>query len=217
MEERERMVRPLRDLIEIIQFTEHVSAKIHGVLDEAEIYRTVRDAFAQSKRYATTIMLLTDDESKLRIAETSTAPDKLKAAEKATGLRLTGYRIDVEKSNIYSQVTREGKTVQTSVGDILGELFPRPLARLITKTAGLENELSIVTPLQRHGKIIGTFAVTSTELAEPFIPAPRVRRSQTFGAGAGQSGDQRLPGDERGGQPDHQRSGGEGPDDALCD
>jgi PAS domain S-box-containing protein len=169
----ERMDKPLRDLIEIIHFTENVSAKVHGLLDEAEIYRTVKEEFAKSKRYTASILLLTDDGSKLRIAETSIPPGKLKAAEKAVGVRLKGYKIDLDKSSIYSQVVREGKTVQVNVSDIIAELFPRPLAHLISKTMGYEKTPSILTPLKRHGKIIATLAISSTELAEHFIPSVR--------------------------------------------
>jgi hypothetical protein len=43
------MDKTLRELIEIIHFTENVSARIHGLLDEAEIYRTVNQEFAQSE------------------------------------------------------------------------------------------------------------------------------------------------------------------------
>jgi two-component system cell cycle sensor histidine kinase/response regulator CckA len=169
----ERVDKSLRDLIEIIHFTENVSAKVHGLLDEAEIYRTVKEEFAKSKRYTASILLLTDDGSKLRIAETSIPPGKLKAAEKAVGVRLKGYKIDLDKSSIYSQVVREGKTVQVNVSDIIAELFPRPLAHLISKTMGYEKTPSILTPLKRPGKIIATLAISSTELAEHFIPSVR--------------------------------------------
>ncbi len=40
--------------------------------------------------------------------------------------------IDLNKSNISSQVVRGGKTVQASVSEILGEWFLRPLAYLIS-------------------------------------------------------------------------------------
>ena len=63
MEEREQMDKSLRDLIEIIHFTENVSVKIHGVLDEADIYRAVMEEFVKSKRYNVSIVLLTDDGS----------------------------------------------------------------------------------------------------------------------------------------------------------
>jgi PAS domain S-box-containing protein len=165
------MEQTLRDLIEIIHFTENVSAKIHGLVDEAEIYRTVKEEFAQSKQYTASLLLLTDDESSLRIAEASMTPEKLKAGEKAAGVRLKGYRIHLEKSSIYRQVVREEETVRASVSDIVGELFPRPLAYLISKTMGYERSSSILTPLKWHGKIIGALAMTSPDLAEYFIPS----------------------------------------------
>ena len=169
----ERMDKPLRDLIEIVHFTENVSVKIHGVLDEAEIYRAVREEFAKSKRYTASILLLTDDGSKLGIAGTSIASEELRAGEKAAGVRLKGYKIDLDKSSIYSQAVREGETVQVNVSDIIGELFPRPLAYLISKTMGYEKTPSILTPLKRRGKIIGALGVSSTELAGHFIPSVR--------------------------------------------
>ena len=52
-------------------------------------------------------------------------------------------------------------------------MFPRPLAHLISKTMGYEKTPSILTPLKRHGKIIGALAISSTDLAEHFIPSVR--------------------------------------------
>ncbi|GAH96731.1 unnamed protein product, partial [marine sediment metagenome] len=64
--------------------------------------------------------------------EASLSAAQINEGEKATGLRMKGYKIDLKKSSIYSQVVREGKTVQAKVSDIIGELFPRPLAYLIS-------------------------------------------------------------------------------------
>ena len=111
MEEHEEMDKQLRDLIEIIQFTENVSAKIYGKKNEADIYRTVKEEFGKLKSYNASILLLTDNRTKLRIAETSITRMTLKAGEKASGLRLKRYKIDLNKSSIYSQVVKEGKTV----------------------------------------------------------------------------------------------------------
>ena len=171
MEECEQMDKSLRDLIEIIHFTENVSVKIHGVLDEADIYRAVMKEFVKSKRYNVSIVLLTDDGSKLRIAGASLTPKKLKNGENMSGLRLKDYRIKLNKSSIYSQVVREGKTIQVNSRDIMGELFSRPLVYLLSKVIDFKNEKSIVTPLNLHGKIIGSLTMSSTDLAELFIPS----------------------------------------------
>jgi two-component system NtrC family sensor kinase len=174
MKEGQQMDKPLRDLIDIIHFTENVSAKIHGVLDEVEIYRIVGEEFLRSERYAASILLLTEDGSKLRIAEASVSPRKVKEGEKATGLRLRDYTIDLKRSSLYPQVVRDGKTVQAKARDIMGELLPQPLAGLISKIMGYdEKRTAILTPLRRHEEIIGTLGVSSVELAEHFIPSVR--------------------------------------------
>ena len=171
MEKRERMNKPFHNLIDIIHFTENVSLKIHGVLNEADIYRAVIEEFLKSKRYNISIVLLTDDGSKLRIAGTSITPKKLKTGEKESGLRLKDYQINLNKSRIYSEAVREEKTVQANSWDIMGELFSRPLVYLLSKIIGFENEKSIVTPMKRHGKVIGALTMSSTDLAEHFIPS----------------------------------------------
>jgi len=171
MQAQAQMDKSWRDLVEIMHFTESVAAKIHGMLDEAQIYRTIKDEFAKSKRYTVSIALLTDDGSKLRVAQLSSPPRRLKATAKIVGMRLQEYRLDLLKSSIYRQVVREGKTVHVSVRDILRELFPPPLADLIVKGMGYEQRNSILTPLSRQGQIIGVLAMSSTALAEDFIPS----------------------------------------------
>ncbi len=173
MTELQDLEKSLRDLIDIIHFTEHVSQKIHGVVEEVEIYRTVREEFAQSKRYTVSILLLTPDASRLRIAETSLTPEQAKEGEKLAGIPLRGYEIDLDKSSIYRQVVREGETIQVSVADIVSELFPRALAVLITRALGYHKRPSILTPLKRRGEIIGAFNMSSVELADYFIPSVR--------------------------------------------
>ncbi len=161
----------LQDLIEVIHFTENVSAKIHGVLDEAEIYRVVKEGFAKSGRYTVSILLLAEDGSKLKIAETSLSLEKWNAGEKATGFRLKEYELDLNKSSIYRRVVKEGKTVAIDVSETIGELFVPSLAYLISKTLGYQKKKSILTPLYRRGKIIGALAMTSTELSKYLIPS----------------------------------------------
>ena len=173
MKERQEMDKPPADLVEIIRLTENVAARICGLQDEAEIYRIVREEFAKSKRYDVSIALVTDDESKIKIVEMTLPPDQLRAWEWVTGARLRGFEIDLNQSSIYYQVVKEGKTILVNVGDIVGELFPRPLARFITKVMGYRKENIILTPLRSYGKVIGAFGLTSTELAEDLIPPVR--------------------------------------------
>jgi len=167
------MNKMLHELIKVIRFTEKISARIHGVLDEASIYKIVKEQFARSKHYTGSILLLTEDGSRLRIAETSLARKKWEMVDKVTGLKLSEYEIDLNKSSIYSQVIRKGRTVVAGVNDTIAELFPSRVARLISKILGYKNERSILTPLTRQGKIIGVLAMTCPDLVRHFTPSIR--------------------------------------------
>jgi PAS domain S-box-containing protein len=172
IEELKKEDKSLRNLVEIIHFTENVSAKIYGILDESDIYRTVTEEFAKSTKYNVAILLLTDDGSKLRIAETSLSPKKIKVSEKTIGVRSYGdYRIDLSKSSFFDQVIKGGKTIKANFVDAISELFPKPLALLTAQIIGYERRTGILTPLKQHEKIIGLLVIDSPELAEHFIPS----------------------------------------------
>ena len=171
MEEEQQMDQSLMDLIGIIHFTENVSAKIHGLRDEVEIYKTIREETAKSNLYNLSILLLSENRSKLRIAEASMPSQKLRAAEKATGLRFKGYEISLKESNLYRKVAVDGKTIQVNADDIMHELFPKPLANLILRITNYREKSTILTPLTQHGRITGVLAISSTKLAEHFIPS----------------------------------------------
>ena len=162
------------DLIEIINFTEGVSAKIHGVLDKREIFKIVKQEFVKSNRYTVAILRLNDEGSKLLLSEVSLSPKIIKTSEKITGLRLKDFKIDLEKSNIYCQVVREGKTLQVNVIDIVNELYPKVLATLVSEVIDFVKGQAILAPLRRNGKVIGVLLVSSTELAEHFIPSVNI-------------------------------------------
>jgi PAS domain S-box-containing protein len=166
MEIAEREDKLLTDMLGIIRFTEVVSAKLHRVTGEAKIYQVVKEEFAKSDRYSASILLLVDDGASLQLAETSIAPSKVEVLEKASGLKTKGYKIKLSKSSIYTQVVREGKTVQANVSDIIREFLPRPLAYLISKTMGYDKKSCMLTPLHKHGKVIGVLAMSCTDSCE---------------------------------------------------
>jgi signal transduction histidine kinase len=166
------MADQLQDLLDIIHFTEQVSTRIYKP-DEAAVFKAVIEEFRRSKRYNATITLLTEDGSKLKILESSMRPGLIREAEGRTSLRLKQFRIDLARSRSYAQVVREGETVHTTVGAIIGELFPGPLAALITRITRYHDRRAILTPLTRDEQIIGVFAMSSTDMAEHFVPSVR--------------------------------------------
>lgn len=171
MKEQKQIDESLMDLIEIIHFTENISAKIHGLLDEAEIYKTIREETSKSNLYDMSILLLTEDGSELKIAEASMSSQRLRAAEKVTGLEFEGYRIKLKESSFYKRAAIEGQTVQVHADDIMYELFPKSLANLILRITNYRERSTILTPLTQKGRIAGVLAISSTKLAEYFIPS----------------------------------------------
>ena len=167
--EQQQIDKPLHDLIDIIQFAEKVTAKIHGLRDEAEIFKVVIDEFSNSDRFISTILLLSDDGLSIKLSDTSLSSNNLKAMEKAAGVFREHYKIDLNKSSIFSRVVRDGETIIATGSDIIGELFPRPLGTVIVKLMGLGNQPSILTPLYRHEKIIGILSLSAPELGDLFI------------------------------------------------
>ncbi len=171
MTRREEQDRSLRDLIDIIHFTESVSAKIHGLVDESEIYGAVMEEFARSRRYSASIVLLAQNGSQLRVAYTSISDRKRRAGERISGRRLKAFQFDLTRSSAYRKVIEEEKTLQVDVRDIISELFPQPLATLIARATGYDKKSSILTPLKLHHKVIGVFAMSSTELSQYLMPS----------------------------------------------
>ncbi|MBT4512814.1 MAG: PAS domain S-box protein [Chloroflexi bacterium] len=161
------------DLIEIIQFIENVSTKIHGLRDGAEIFKVVNEEFSQSNHYVASILLLVDNGSSLKVLQSSLGVGVLRAMEKTVGMVASPYKIDLSKSSIFRRVAKDGETVQATDNDILDEIFPQPLAGLLVKVMGIGKEPSIITPIRRHGEIIGVMTMTSPRLVELFIPSVR--------------------------------------------
>ncbi len=160
----------LCDLLEFIRFAEGVSAKIHGLLDEAGIYRAVVEGVPHSKGYAASILLLVDEGSKLRIAEASLPFGALESAGDTDGNCLRDFSIDLERSNLWRKVAGEGETIQVTLGDIIDELRSQSLANRVSEAEGYGKTLCLLTPLKRRGEIIGAFAISSPTLTGHFIP-----------------------------------------------
>jgi len=169
-----KLDKPLHDLINAIRFLECVSAKVHGCLSEAEIYKTIIDEFAKSKRYTVSIFLLSDDDSEIRFAETSLPPALVKVGEKAVGVQsYKDYSFQLLRSSFFSQVVREGKIIEASFADVISELLPRQTATLLPSVIGYVKRSGVLAPLRRHDKIIGVLVVDSLELSSYLIPSVR--------------------------------------------
>jgi PAS domain S-box-containing protein len=159
------------DLMEIINFTEKVSASLHDDFTQEEIIRVVINEFKKSNKYTGSVLLLTDDGKNLRIAGTSSYTKKLKRAEKISGYKIKKYKISLKNSQIYSKVIHEGKTVHFKIMDLLEEIFSKKLASFISKIIKIDKNMHVATPLKLDGRIIGAFAMSTIILHDFFIPS----------------------------------------------
>lgn len=168
----DNLKKALEDLINLIYFTEDLSAKIHYVESGKKgIFRTIRKEFEDSKKYRMGIFLLTDDKTSLKMEETSMPLKISKLLGKTTGEWQKSYRINLNKAKSFAQVFKNGKTLRKAVSDIIEELFPRPVLPLILDSTGFNKGSCIMTPLNFYGKKIGVFIMSSVDLAEYLIPS----------------------------------------------
>ncbi len=164
----------LNDLINIIQFTERVSIKIHGLLNKEEIYEIICSEFEKSKRYVVHIVMLTKDGSKMKFIKTSLAPKLVRMGEKIAKIRIEEYKIDINKTSFYKRVLIKGETLQIKASTMLSDLLPKPMAYMITKAIGYGKKMSIISPLRQFEHIIGAIVMDSTDLAEYFLPSVKM-------------------------------------------
>ncbi|MDZ7837563.1 MAG: GGDEF domain-containing protein [Actinomycetota bacterium] len=162
-------INKFEELIEHMHFLEQLSVKVHGLKEEEDIYQLINDHFKAAGKYTVGLLMLTGEGDRLRII-TSLDHGNIQKVEKLVGTRFSNYHIDLNKSTIYSQVVRDGRTIQTKSLDIIKELFPSPLARVATRALGLENNFPIITPVAVDGEIIGALSINSCHLASYLIP-----------------------------------------------
>ncbi len=167
-----KLEEPMQELIEMMHFTERVSEAIYGLIDEAQIYKRVKEEFEKAGKYDEGVFLLTEDGTKLKIVEFRIArPDKIGFLEKVTGISFDRFTLNPSKSEIFQRVLMQGKTIHYRFEDLIKEQLSGPVAYLVAKTLGFENVTGIMTPLRRHGRTIGAFSMSAPNLAEYFAPS----------------------------------------------
>jgi len=167
------MDKELRDLIDIIQLTENVAAKIHGVRDEDEIFRIVTEEFVHSERSMTGILLLADDGASLKVAQVSLSLDVVQRLEEVADSPIEKFRIELDPSSVFNLVVRQGETIQATSEILFEAILPDSLTSQARDIMGLGQENSILAPLYRGGGIVGILMIMAPEMVEYFMPSVR--------------------------------------------
>ncbi len=160
----------LNNLINFMKFVGNISTKIHGVLDEIEIYNIVNKEFIRSKQYHSSIVLLCDNNKKIKVVEAAVPQYNLKTIEKKAKKKMKNATVPLIKSRSYSQVINEGKTIQTTDLDLLKEVRPWFIVKIIVnKQPDTKKRKTVLTPIYQNEKIIGALSVSSEDLTELYI------------------------------------------------
>jgi hypothetical protein len=136
----------LNELVELINFTEYVSTKIHGLMDKDRIFHTIQDEFSRHGKHDFYIALFREEGKKLEYIGTSIAPNKIQKMGKITGLDTKKLTVDITGSSTIKRILHDGETVQIRELDFLREIYPKSVAAVIYKVANLRNNTSIMTP-----------------------------------------------------------------------
>jgi PAS domain S-box-containing protein len=171
MEDKRHLERAFQDLAAMVELIGELSAHLHGLADQDEILRAVTDHFSRSREYTASVLLLTEDGSGLRVARSSLSRRETRAGEKASGVRLEAFVIDLQKCSLYRRVVKGGETVTTTVSQIVKQLFPSPIANLIAGLLGYEGKHAVLTPLTRDGEVVGALATSAPALPEYLVPS----------------------------------------------
>ena len=174
--ERERVDKRLQNLTEVIEFTENLGARIHGLRDKTRILSTLVQESLNAGKCCITVYLLDDDRCHLRLMEGPSSPlalDRRARADAAGVAPLTRFAVNVDESAIWRPVIREGRIVQCRVTDLVQEMFPPPAADLILEATDYRNLSGLLAPLQPQDDVIGALHITSTHSGTDLLPCVR--------------------------------------------
>jgi len=158
-------------LIVNIQALERASAGIFGLPDEQSILDKLSSSLDGFEDLAVVSMLLNEDGLKLRMAAHQLPTDQLETAEAATGVRVHGMEVDVAKSALMTRVVRQRETVVFRLTDLFTEIYPKPVAWVLSKIPGMGRDRIIAVPLCRGERAVGLLSVRAQEPVEQYIPS----------------------------------------------
>lgn len=158
----------LRELMDLVHFTEDVALKVHAAASGAEVLRLTNEAFAASPRYFASVLLLNKDRTRLTV----TGPAGYPPLQGEAAADLTpAYEIELRRSLILSRVVQKRQIQSVDLLTVLAELLPAPLLSLVSKTGYAREKQSLaLAPLERAGEVTGVLAVLAPGLSDYYLP-----------------------------------------------
>ena len=156
----------ITNLLDIIQHTEYVTTKIHGVFDKEEIFRIVYEELKKSKQYHVILLLLSDDKRAFNVKFVTIPEWKLKLVEKVIRMKISDFKMDYEKTTVLHRVIEKAETYFFNTMELVKQVLPSPIGHIVAKITGHDKKTTTVTPIKIGNKIIGVFAIDSPDSIE---------------------------------------------------
>jgi signal transduction histidine kinase/CheY-like chemotaxis protein len=156
------------ELIDLIQRTETITARIHGVTDEGVIFAIVEEELRKLKRNFSILFTLDDDGASWRIKILTLPRGLIRAVEKVIGVPIADFRIKDGRSALLHRAKEAQETYSFETIALALEVLPKPLALLATKLTGHDKKNTIASPLRVHDRFRGVFMIDTPALADYF-------------------------------------------------
>lgn len=163
----------IKNLIDIIQFTEKVSTKLHAQKSETALFDKLSDEFRTLEGYTLAILKLSADGTKIKVAKISTPTKRLKSVEKIIGTKITKVVGDLNSMGIIHEVVKKKSTVCIPLIDALNDALSKRLSIPIVKVLGYKDRSAILTPIYRKKKVYGIIGIVAPHLSDYFVPTVR--------------------------------------------
>jgi PAS domain S-box-containing protein len=163
----------IKNLIDIIQFTERVSTKLHAQKNETALFDMLSDEFHILGGYTVAIIKLSDDGTKIKIVKISTPTKRLKTVEKIIGTKIMGSAGDLDSMSIIREVVKKKRTICIPLIDALNDLLSKRLSIPVIKVLGYKDRSIIFTPIYMRRKVYGIIGIVTPYLSDYFVPTLR--------------------------------------------
>ncbi|MCW4032516.1 MAG: PAS domain S-box protein [Candidatus Bathyarchaeota archaeon] len=163
----------IRNLINIIQFIERVSTKLHGQENETALFDMIADEFRALEGYTIAILKLSDDGTKIKVAKISTPTKRLKSVEKIIRTKIMESVSDLDSMGIIHEVVKKKKTVCIPLIDVLNNILSKRLSIPVAKVLGYIDRSIILTPIYMKKKVCGIIGIVAPYLSDYFVPTVR--------------------------------------------
>ncbi|MBN1577116.1 MAG: PAS domain-containing sensor histidine kinase [Chitinispirillaceae bacterium] len=158
-----------RDLFELIQHTERITTKIHGIPEKDAIFSIVEHELRKLTHNRALILLLEEDNKNAAIRFV-TIPDKiLKTIDATLGSSASKLTINMVNGTVMRRVIDTGETYSFKTIEWAKEIMPGPLAYTVAAITGHLRKTTIVSPLTVRGTVRGIFAMDSHEMVDIFL------------------------------------------------